>query len=92
MSHKSIFIRPATFFKLTDEMVVKKKNVHSKGDGVDIATELNQYMLLNKQTKTEKSWSSSQKTAFANLLKQYPNGGNLSEFLTCLQASIQVNF
>lgn len=70
-------------------MVIKTKPIPSEGDC--ILNDINQFMLLNKQTKIEKMWSDSQKLAFTDLLKKYPNGGSLSEFLTCLQASIQVN-
>lgn len=70
-------------------MVLKNK----KGDPQDNVLEnaLSQYTLTHKHTKAEKTWSNGQKLAFAKLLKEYPNGGTLSEFLTCLQASIQVN-
>lgn len=78
----------------TDEMVVKNKKVSSRGDCSDNApaNALSQYTLIQKHTKEEKNWSDNQKLAFTNLLNEYPNGGMLSEFLTCLQASIQVNY
>lgn len=80
-------------FYFADEMILKNKKVNYPGVCLENTTEttLSQYTLINKHTKEEKIWSNDQKLALTNLLKEYPNGGALSEFLTCLQASIQVN-
>lgn len=74
-------------------MVLKNKRVASQhGILVDVSEKtISQYTLVHKHSKEEKTWSNHQKLAFENLLKEYPNGDILSEFLTCLQASIQVN-
>lgn len=76
-----------------DEMVLKKKKLATHGDCAENASEnaFAQYTLIDKHTKGEKPWSNGQKLEFDDLLRQYPNGGILCEFLTGLQASIQVN-
>lgn len=66
-----------------DETVEKNKKPASN-------EALDQYTLLDKHTKTSKIWSNQQILKFTNLIQEYPNGDCLSEFLTCLQASIQV--
>ncbi|KAG4067616.1 hypothetical protein HA402_005388 [Bradysia odoriphaga] len=89
---RNMFVRGVIQAVLSeDETVIKSKQITSQSADCNCTLEsiLAQYTLIDKLTKEETMWSSSHKLKLENLLKTYPNGAVMSEFLTCLQASIQ---